>query len=677
MEGSALPGSSTIKRGALPPQQLEYVQLIVLATMIGVMAALGNLFFRWLIETFSALLLGREGNLFGIHHGIGRVFTPVVLVTAGLLLLLLNRFFPGEVLGYGFPSFLETVNLGKGRLRSRWIVLKALGAALSLGSGASVGREGPIAQIGGAIGSTMARLRKLSPERAKVLIAAGAGAAIATTFNAPMGGMMFAQEIVLQGENELGSLTLILVATFSAVVTGRGMVGDAAAFSPKHFLIGNYWEMITYAALGVLLGLLAATYIRFFYATNSFIRGLKIKQSTRLLIGLALVGLIAIPLPQNLADGYPVINEALHGNLSLRLTLFLTAAKIVASAVSLNAGAPGGVFGPLFFIGTMAGASFRAIANFLAPGLTGPAGSYALVGLGGFLGAATHAPLTALLLLFEMTRGDWTVVLPAMITTLTALVVARLIERESIDSYSLAQEGKTLAIGRDRLILTQLPVTDAIEHDVRTVPAKALLSAVMTAASETAQTTLPVIGQDGELVGLIVTRELLAFVDERNELAAMVNAWDLSRHNPPFLAPDANLDQALQMMEYEALDELPVTEAGPRGKFIGLVTRSNIARAFNRASLSTAALSAPDNSIFWASGYRVARLRVPTGVIGKSLRELDLRTRFDVSILAFQAADGDRGFAPIGADRAFQPGDLIIAAGSSAALRRFERELAE
>ena len=670
-------GSSATRRVSLPPEQVEYVQLILLAAVIGVMAALGHLFFRWLIEALSGLMLGREGNLFGIHHGFGRVFTPIILVTGGGLLLLLNRFFPGEVLGYGFPSFLETVNLGKGQLRPRWIVLKALGAALSLGCGASVGREGPIAQIGGAIASTLTQLRKLSPERAKVLIAAGAGAAIATTFNAPMGGMMFAQEIVLQGENELGSLTLILVATFGAVVTSRGIIGDAAAFTPAHFVIDNYWEMITYGALGLILGALAAGYIRFFYATNGFIRGLKIKQSTRLLIGLALVGVIAVPLPQNLADGYPAINAALRGNLPFRLTLCLMGAKIVSSATSLNAGAPGGVFGPLFFIGAMTGATFRGIAHSIAPGLTGPAGSYALVGLGGFLGAATHAPLTALLLLFEMTRGDWTVVLPAMITTLTALVVARLIERESIDSYSLAQEGKTLAIGHDRLILTQLSVAAAVDRNARTVASETVLREVMRVAGETAQTTLPVIGKDGELAGLIVTHELLAFLGESTELGSVVNAWDLSRHLPPSLKPDDNLDEAVQMMEHEALDELPVTDHGPHGKFIGIVTRSNIARAFNRASLSTAALSTPDNSIFWASGYRVSRLRVPNGAIGKSLRELDLRTRFEVTVLAFQPAGANGGFAPLGPDRPFQPGDLIIAAGSSPALRRFERELAE
>ena len=151
----------------------------------------------------------------------------MILLSGGVAILLLDRIFPGDVLGYGFPNFLEMVNLGTARIKRRWIFVKAAGAAISLGAGASVGREGPIAQVGGAIGSTIAQLRKLSPDRAKVLVAAGAGAGIATTFNAPMGGLMFAQEIVLLGHTEIANLTLLIIATFTAVITSRAIQGNA------------------------------------------------------------------------------------------------------------------------------------------------------------------------------------------------------------------------------------------------------------------------------------------------------------------------------------------------------------------------------------------------------------------------------------------------------------------
>jgi CIC family chloride channel protein len=659
-------------RAELAPSQFEYIEMILLAAAVGVLAALGNFGFRALIHGFSRLFLEREGGLLQVGHGFTRILLPLILMSGGGVLLILNYFYPRDVLGYGFPAFLENVNLGNAKMRRRWIVLKALGPALSLGCGASVGREGPIAQIGGAVGSTLAQMRRLSADRAKVLIAAGAGAGIAATFNAPMGGMMFAQEIVLLGETELGNLTLVLVATFSSVAASRALIGSAPLFSPHPFLIDNYWEVLTYGLMGVVLGAMAAGYVRFFHATGRFIRSLKLGQPIQLLGGLALVGLIAIPLAQNLADGYPVIEQALGGSLGLRLTVPLMAAKFLTSTISLGAGAPGGVFGPVFFIGAMAGASFRGLVHVIAPGLTGPSGSYALIGIGSFLSGVSHAPLTALLLLFEMSRGDWTVVLPAMIATVGALVVARQIEPESIDTYSLARAGKSLEIGRDRLLLTQLPVSSVIRSDARTVAANASLAEVMRAASEVEQATLPVIDQSGGLVGLIRTHDLLQLVAGGADLGALVNAWDLSRRNPPVLTLDANLDLAAQTMEYEGLEELPVTENGQRGKFLGLVSRQDIARAFNRVTLSVSAVATRENNIFWASGYRVSRVGVPEAALGRNLRELDLRTRFGVSVLAVQdGADPERGFQPCPPDRPFKADDVIIAAGHPADLRRF------
>jgi CIC family chloride channel protein len=430
----------------LRSDQFNYVQMILLAAIVGMLAALGNLGFRELIH-LSALLFRRfEWDALGISRGgIFRVLIPVVLATGAVGMLLLDRIFRGDVFGYGFPNFLEQVNLGNARIKRGWIFIKAAGAAISLGSGWSVGREGPIAQVGGAIGSAVAQFRKLGPERAKVLVAAGAGAGIATTFNAPMGGLMFAQEIVLLGHTELANLTLLIVATLTAVVTSRTVTGNDAVFVVPQFVLKSYWEMLTYGAMGGLFGVMAASYIHLFHATADRFRRLAIPQWQKLALGAAIVGVVAIFLPQNLSDGYPTINDAMAGKYEFAMLAALTFAKMFTSSVSLGSGAPGGVFGPIFFIGTMGGGTFQRAMAHLIPHLTGPRGSYALVGLGAFLAGTTHAPLTALFLLFEMTQ-NYTVALPAMIATIAALVVARLIETESIDTYRLAREGKTLHI---------------------------------------------------------------------------------------------------------------------------------------------------------------------------------------------------------------------------------------
>ena len=659
---------------SLRKDQFEYVWLILLSIVVGVLSAAGHLGFNYLISLCMRLFRGLEWAALGIPHGgMFLLLIPLVLVSGGLGMLLLNVFFPGDVLGYGFPNFLEMVNLGNARIKRQWIFIKAAGAALSLGCGASVGREGPIAQIGGAIGSAIAQSTGLSVERAKVLVAAGAGAAIAVTFNAPIGGLMFAQEIVLLGHMEIANLTLLVLATFSAVLSSRAIFGDVPVFHPAPFVMHSYWELISYTLMGAMLGFLSAGYIRFFHATAGFFRRQKQPQWIKLVGGLSVVGLIAIALPQNLSDGYPIIDRAMSGHLSLDLMASLTFAKIVASSISLGCGAPGGVFGPIFFIGTMAGGAFRQIVAALAPGFTGPRGSYALVGLGAFLGGVTHAPLTALFLLFEMTQ-DYQIALPAMIATIVALVVARSIEGESIDSYQLARAGKTLEIGKERLLLTQLPVNTAMTKDVAVVSGGASLSDVLRIAGDTPQGTLPVIDSDGVLLGLIVTHDLLAMLASGTELGPLVNAYDISRQNPPVVMPDSNLDDAVQSMAYEGLDELPVVDRAGRAHFLGIVTRNAIAQALNRVSVSMTA--AHDSNIFWATGYRVSRVRIPATAKGKTVREMDPRARFNVTVLAVQdGGDPESGFAPITPDRKFKEGDLIVAAGRSSDIRRFTQEL--
>ena len=659
----------------LRTDQFEYVQLILLAVIVGVLAALGNLGFRKLIEFFSWVFRQVEWSALGI--GLGgwhRGFIVVILMSGGAAILLLDRVFPEDVLGYGFPSFLEMVNLGSARIKRRWIFVKAAAAALSLGAGASVGREGPIAQVGGAIGSTVAQLRKLSPDRAKVMVAAGAGAGIATTFNAPIGGLMFAQEIVLLGHTEIANLTLLIIATFSGAITSHAILGNAPVFDVPEFVLRSYWELATYALMGAALGALAAGYIRFFNGTAAWFRRLDAPVWLKLEAGLAVVGMIAIWLPQNLSDGYPIINRAMAGEYELGLLAALVIAKLFASSVSLGCGAPGGVFGPTFFIGTMAGGMFQRLSAMLIPTLTGPRGSYALVGLGAFLAGTTHAPLTALFLLWEMTRSD-AIALPAMIATITALVVARAIETESIDEFRLAREGKKLQIGRERLALTLIPVSSVMTKNVTTVNENTSLPEVLRAAGETAQSTLPVVNSEGELAGMIVTRDLLSMLAGGEDVGPLVNAFDISNPHSATVTLDTNLDEASQLMEHDGLDEIPVVER-PGGRFLGLVTRQHIAQALNRVSVSLSTLATRDANIYWATGYRVTRVGVPANAAGKTLRQLDPRARFSVTVLAVQdEGNPEVGFAPITPDRALKEGDELLVAGRSQDVRQFTRSL--
>lgn len=660
----------------LRTDQLEYVQLILLSVIVGVLGAFGNFGFRALIEFFTWLFQRVAWTALGIERGgFYRVLIPLILMSGGVLIMLVDRVFPEDVLGYGFPQFLEQINLGNPRIKRRWMFVKAIGASLSLGCGASVGREGPIAQIGGAIGSAVARLRNLSPDRVKVLVAAGAGAGIATTFNAPIGGLMFAQEIVLLGHTELANLTLLIIATTSAVVASHAVQASHSVFVVPQFQLRSYWEMFTYGALGVALGIMGAAFIRFFHFTAGAFRKLQVPEWAKIELGLALVGVIAIGWPDNLSDGYPVINRAMAGEFGLAMLAALTVTKFVGSSLSLGSGVPGGVFGPIFFIGTMAGGTFQRLSAMLLPHLTGPRGSYSLVGLGAFLAATTHAPLTALFLLFEMTQG-YDIALPAMIATVTALVVARAIENESIDTYRLAREGKTLQISQERLALTQIPVGAVMTKEVALVYENSPLVDLLQVAGETSQSTLPVVSSEGGLSGLIVTRALLGVLAGGRELGPLINAYDIAEANCAQVLVTENLYSASQIMEHEGIDELPVVDRRYGGTFLGLVTRQHIVQALNRVTASVGSIATRDEPIYWGSGYRVTRLEIPPSAAGKTIRELDPRARFSVTVLALRSVKNpDAGFTPITPDGTLNAGDLIITAGRPGDIRKFEREL--
>jgi len=655
--------------------QAEYLYLILISSAIGFLAALGNLMLRELISFFTYTLQVLEGNALGIARGMPYSMLIVVVLLSGGVLAIVLDLLSGDILGYGFPRFLEMIHLGEAKISPWWIVTKALGPAVSLGAGASVGREGPIAQVGGAIGSAVAQLARLSNERSKVLIACGAGAGIATTFNAPLGGLLFAQEIVLLGETELGNLSLLVISASVGVLTSRVMLGNLSVLPAQRFILRSYWEILTYTITGVLFGILAALYIRFFNATASFFEDMRLPQWARVLIGMAAVGLVAVPLRQNLADGYPVIDQALNGRLAVLDMTLLFAAKFVTSSISLGCGMPGGVFGPIFFIGAMGGGAIRPVLAHLMPGMVAVRGSYSLVGLGAFLAATTHAPLTSIFLLTEMT-GSYDATLAALISSIVAMVVARSIEPESIDTYMLARRGISLEVDKDRLALARMTAAEVMETEAETLNADADLEQIFRVADQSTHVIIPVLGKNRQLAGVIEPRNLIGLLLHVNELKALVNAADISRADFPSVGLKSSLEDALHLMEDELTEELPVINPDATDEFAGLISRRAISQALARATGSVTLPSRRDTHIYWSTGYRVTRLRLPAGAEGRTLRELDTRARFGVSILAVQSqTDPAGGFELLGPDQSLRAGDIIIAAGRSTGLRALEREL--
>lgn len=650
----------------------QYTGLVLLAALIGLLGAAGSIVFQAAITTAARAFAALAATL-GAWGSAAPLAPPIVLAAGATALLVLDRFFPGHALGYGFPRFLEMVHLEGGRVKRRWMIVKTLGAAISLGAGASVGREGPIAQIGGSIGSFVAQLLRLE-SRLKLLVACGSAAGIATTFNAPIGSVMFAQEIVLQGKVELAHFSLIVISTATAVIASRALGGTETVFHALTFELGGYHEILTYVVMGLALGVLAAAYVRFFHATLERVGRAKLGTAPKLVGGLVLVGIVGVFLPQNLSDGYPVINDALAGNLPTQLMVMLAVAKILTSSLSLACGAPGGVFGPIFFIGAMSGGAFRSLSAWCFPAFTGSRGSYALVGLAAFLGACTHAPLTAIFLLFE-TTGSYEIALPALVTVILAVIVASAIEPESIDTLGLARAGKSLEPPREQ-IMDLIPIASAFHETYEPIRADAPLSEVLRIMGESSGTHFPVLDAESRLIGTLSLHDVRAvLLDPGAETDR--TAADLCDRLVPTVTPETSLGQALGRMEEDNREELPVVASDDPTRVLGLLSRADVIRAYNRALVTMRTIpgtAGADEMPQWSKGYRVIRLLVPEAWDGQTLRTLDCRAQFGVSVLAVEPrAEPGHTFEVPDPDRRLERGDTLVVAGPVAAVAAFER----
>jgi CIC family chloride channel protein len=650
------------------PAQRRYLLLVGLAGLIGVLGAAGNIAFRGVIAASTWLFREQLGA------PLGPAGIVVALLAGGVALLALDWLFPDEVLGYGFPRFLEVLHLQGAVVKRRWVIVKTLASGISLGAGAAVGREGPIAQIGGALGGTVARMVRLSAEQRKILIACGAAAGIATTFNAPIGALMFAHEIVLLGELHLADFTLVVIATTVSVIASQGIFANEAVFRVPVFQLESSWEFLTYAALGILLGLLAVAYMRLFHAVAKRFRRLAWPRSVVLLGGLAVLGLLDIALPENVSDGYPVVNQALAGELGWARMAALAVGKMVGSSVALGCGAPGGVFGPIFFIGAMTGGAFRALSAVLLPGLTGPRGSYALVGLGGFLAATTHAPLTAVFLLFEMTRS-YLIALPALVTAGIALMVSTQLEPDSIDTLGLTAEGKSLHPTGDAGMLEGIPIAGVYRRNVETIPERTPFRDLVRRVGTSRQASFPVVDERGEMVGVLAFAALRAIVLEN--LAHDVVAAQLADPDAPALTPDQSVAEAFRLMESEGLEDVPVVDAGNRRRLLGMLSRGDLIAAYNRAVATLSALPVSAwltaGATRWSGDSRVTVLPVPAEWVGHSLRELDCRARWGFTVLAVQRDRGaGEGYDLPDPERPLAAGDRMVVAGPLASFRRMQ-----
>jgi CIC family chloride channel protein len=494
--------------------------------------------------------------------------------------------FAREAKGHGVPEVMEAVALRGGRIRPRVAAVKALASAICIGTGGSVGREGPIAQIGSALGSTVGQLFRLSDDRMRNLVACGAAGGIAATFNAPIAGAIFALEVIL-GQFHATYFGAVVISAVVADVVAHIFEGDLRAFAVPEYVLISPWELPLYALLGVLAALIAVGFTRALYLSEDLWDRFHFPEYLKPVLGGLLLGVVGIltpklaGYPRVFGVGYATITQALVGQVALQVAVVLLVGKVLATIITLGSGGSGGVFAPSLFMGAMLGTAFGQVAHELFPAITAPPGAYALVGMAAFFSGAAHTPVTSILILFEMT-GDYHIILPLMLATVISTLISRIVSRESIYTLKLTRRGVHLQQGQDIDVMQGVAVKEAMTTDVDTVPLNMTLDELAGEFARSHHHGFPVVDEAGELAGVVSIQDLER-AKAKGTLAGRTVADIATREGLLVTYPYEPMWKALRQLSRRDVGRLPVVEQEGSRHMIGVVRRSDIIRAYDQA----------------------------------------------------------------------------------------------
>ena len=557
-------------------QTSEGAFLLFFSTGIGLCAGFGAIIFRWLINNFKTIFFEGGHNLLQF---MGQYYVVLIPALGGLIIGPIIHFYARETKGHGVPEVMLAVSTLKGKIRLRVAVVKALVSSISIGSGGSVGREGPIVQIGSALGSSLGQLFKLSEEKVKILVACGAASGVAATFNAPLAGIFFALEVILReyGPRHISSIVLSAV---TATVVSRHFLGDNPAFATPAYQLVSLWEIPLYFIFGFLAALTSLFFIKFLYKSEDIFDAWKFPEYLKPAIGGLLLGLIGLYFPQIFGVGYGAIELALSGQMAAQIIIILILVKIVATSITLGSGGSGGVFAPSLFIGAMLGGAYGKLTQFLVPDIAIAPGACALVGMGAVFAGAAHAPVSAILILFEMT-GDYKIILPLMITCIISTVVARRFSKESIYTLKLRRRGIDIQKVKGVDLMEAIKVSEAMNKNVITVNDTSPANEARSKLRSINHRGLPVVDINNNLVGIVTRKDIIykAFANKKPKIPVI----EIMTADLIICYPDENLRTALEKLGERNIGRIPVVERDNHTHLLGLITRKNIIAAYNRA----------------------------------------------------------------------------------------------
>ncbi|HLI97294.1 MAG TPA: chloride channel protein [Candidatus Baltobacteraceae bacterium] len=562
-------GRYAIRLGALTVSQSAF--MIAAAVAIGLGGGFGAVGFRALIAGANRLAFGMIG-VFSERY-LGAAGVVALLALGGAFAAFISSRFAPEAKGHGVPEVMEAVALRGGAIRPRVIAVKSLASAASIGFGGSCGREGPIVQIGSAIGSMLGKICNAPAPIVRTLVACGAAAGISATFNAPIGGVFFAAEVIL-GDFAPRSFAAIVVASVVSAVIGRAFLGNHPSFSASDFMLVSPLELLLYAALGVIAACWACGFVNLLYYTEDRFEGARLPPWSKGAIGFACVGVIGIWFPQVFGVGYDAIQQVFFEHVPAQHALILSLLKPIATSLTLGGGGSGGVFAPSLFTGAFLGDGFGRVAHDLFPAWTGPAAAYGLVGMAAVFAAAAEAPITSIMIVFEMS-SDYTIILPLMVAVVIATVLGRRLLGATIYERKLLRRGIDWQRVRHPRFFSRVTV----ESVRRVPPVVAQVDDVIAtfADTETAEGELAIPVCDGaRYVGTVTMADISrAVITGRGHRCI----GEITHRGTHLLAPRDTLEHAATLMADVETPLLPVID-GSEQRLAGIVTRRDLLLAY-------------------------------------------------------------------------------------------------
>lgn len=568
---------------------------IYLSLIIGIFAALGAALFMLGLtaakDFFLGAIVGYKGTEITpliFEPGFRKWLIIIIPAFGGLISGLLTTKFAPDAKGHGTDYVIKSFHKEGGGMKLRVPIIKLIATSIIIGTGGSAGREGPIAQIGAGIASNIAAWLKFSKKDRRIMLIAGAGAGISAIFSAPLGGSIFACE-VLYKNYDLESEAIIpsVISSIVSFSIFRNVMGMKSLFVIPPVSFDSAFEIIPYAVLGVICALLGVFYVKAFNRIHAeFVEKLRIKEYLKPALGGFFLGVMALFLPEVLGGGYEYIQMSFNSSLPLYLMFILIFAKIAATSFTIGSGGSGGIFAPSLFIGAMLGSGVGALAHRLLPGVVLPSqAAFAVVGMGGFFAGVARVPLSSLILVSEMTKG-YDLLVPMMLVSAIAFLLNRkpytLYDEQAASlAESPAHKGEF-----ETDILENMKVNDAvIEKNIVTIPRRMPLDKVVKLIMKTKQEIFPVVDMKagGKITGMFSFKELREHLMDPESLTATL-ADDIANGDFIFLKPDDDLHYVMDKFLARDEDALPVMDVNDN-KLLGLLTRTSVINSYNKKFL--------------------------------------------------------------------------------------------